>query len=657
MHRAPPPRTDVPANYDPSIADPFPCIQDRLGDWLALAEQANVQLPEALLRILSTGAFLPITSRPPLHSPFFYPFKHDITSVISLINKMAEQGIILPADPNELQHTSPAFTKEKPDHSLRFILDLSFLNNFMSVNLPCDLPQPHAFPNVHTGPSAVGQVIDLKSGFFSCKLSQEDQSFTGFVDPLGRVWKMDRLPMGSAASPSLFQLITSTAAAIIESLIPEIRISVYQDDFLITTPTWDPSITTRVVSFLKQLGFSINPAKLHPWSHHPLWLGCELDLVQGHVTTPLKRLVSIRRDCKQLIKLLAKNAPLSPKRLASTIGKLTFISPNWPPLLMAIKPLAVLPTPLAKRHGWNCPLDFDPNLTKCLSHALHILSREQLLVPLVKQPPSLIISSDASRHGFGYTIQDLKTRDVQRCAKPWTDSWLVPSHHHINKLELMASLEALRSIPRARLRNSTVLMRTDSQVAAAWQKSRRATWSARSVLWTYMELIQELRVTLQVQWVPGELLSEADSLSRQHQDTSHFALPKETMVKIIVEAGMDPHATVEVFASQVQHHLILRGDQLDPQRDAMSMWWAEHQSLWIFPAPRMWKVFLPLLMQAPHFNALCLIPSWSTPQMMTLKSLGKLVATLPLSELSLPSGDKPSIARARGDLLCFHVVK
>ncbi len=657
MPLALPPPTDTPSNYDPSHPCHFLSIQERLQAWLALASRANVHIPKTLLKILQEGSYLPISSTPPLHSPLKYPFKHDLNSVINMINRLSDQGIITPSCPSELRHTSPAFSKEKPDHSLRFLLDLSFLNNFMTVNLPCHLPQPHAFPNVHVGPGSLGQVIDLKSGFFSCQLSEEAQSFTGFTDPIGRTWKMTRLPMGSAASPSVFQLITSTAAAIIEALIPEIRVAVYQDDFLITTLHHDISITPRVVSLLQQLGFTINSSKMHPWSPRPLWLGCELNLVAGHVSTPTKRLTSIRRDVRQLSSLIRRSIPMSPKRLAATIGKLTFISPNFPPLLMAIKPLAVLPTMLAAQHDWSHPVQLPPSLNKCLTHALEILSREQLLVPLVKRTPSLIISTDASKHGYGFTILNTATQEESQSSSPWTDSWLNPSPVHINKLELTASLEALLSIPREQLQGSTVLMRTDSQVAASWQRSRRATWSARSLLWTYMELIQKLRVTLQVEWVPGEQLTIPDRLSRQHQDSSHYSLPKETMLGLISKVGMNPHKTVEVFASQVQHHLPLRGDQLDPKLDALSLWWNTQESQWIFPAPRMWKTFLPLMMSSNRLNALCLIPSWNTPQMKTLEALGTMVASFPLSDLSLPSGDKPSIARARGELLCFHVVK
>ena len=102
---------------------------------------------------------------------------------------------------------SPAFLVPKTDGTRRFVIDYSKSN---ALCAPCALPVRLMEPLLEKlARCKVKSKMDLQSGYWQVKLSEESKQLTAFILPDKTIFRWKVLPMGSAVSAGVFQTYMS----------------------------------------------------------------------------------------------------------------------------------------------------------------------------------------------------------------------------------------------------------------------------------------------------------------------------------------------------------------------------------------------------------------------------------------------------------------
>ena len=207
-------------------------------------------------------------------------------------------GVISETVYHQDKFISSVFTTEKPDHSLRMILNLKILNEFVrhihfkmeSLNDVLCLIQPGVW---------MGSV-DLKDAYYSVQVHRMyKRFFTCYWR--GRYYEFNRMPNGFAQAPLLFTKLLKQPFA---SLRKQGLLSVvYLDDTYLQGDSYTACLhnITKTTALLTALGFKVNFDKsvLLP-AQRIKFLGFILDSVSMTISLPDKRQVCILALCKHL---------------------------------------------------------------------------------------------------------------------------------------------------------------------------------------------------------------------------------------------------------------------------------------------------------------------------------------------------------------------
>jgi hypothetical protein len=180
--------------------------------------------------------------------------------------------------------------------------------------------------------------------------------------------------------------------------------------------------------------------------------------------------------------------------------------------------------------------------------------------------PDLIIYSDASLSGWGAALNGASA------SGPWTSE---DKSRHINELELLAALWALKSFT-AGASNIAIQLMLDNRTAVAYVNKSGGTRSRNlcSIAARIAEWCEDRLLTVSAVYLPGALNILADRLSRMRPDVSDWMLDQSVFRQL--QSIWDPQ--VDLFAANWNRQLELFASwQHQPEAmavDAFSLNWS-----------------------------------------------------------------------------------
>ena len=466
---------------------------------------------------------------------------------------------------------SPIFVIPKSSGDLRVILNLKQINlfippqRFRMETLNLILPQ--------LSPLDWAVTIDLKDAYLHVPIHPDSQRYLGFSFQ-GQTYLYQVLPFGLCDSPWVFTRLVATVIAFLR--LQGIRIFHYLDDWLVVASSQDLLLShlRTTLEVAQRVGFLINWKKssLVPLQV-PSYLGASLDIPRLLARPLDHRVSSLLTVIQELVVFPSASAALWQKFLGH-LASLVDLVPNCRLLMRPLQlHLQQFFNPFFHPDSLQVPL---PSEIKVL--ILQWTSLDRLLQgkPFAPPPPTLTLTTDASRTGWGAVLPP------RRVSGLWSRE---DSRLHINSLELRAVLLALQSFEDVVLGQS-VLVQSDNVTVVSYINHQGGTHSPSLCLlalevWEWCLL---RRVHLLASHIPGEDNLLADFLSR-----GKF-LPSEWMLKTSVFLDfcqiLSPPPEIDLFASllnfQLPKYCSRNRDAQAWKIDAMSFPWSGLR-LYAFP--------------------------------------------------------------------------
>ena len=200
---------------------------------------------------VDTGDATPTKQRP-YRTPFAVR-----AEVTQMLKKMEAAGVI---EPSHSPWASPIVLVRKRDGSHRFCVDYRALN---SVTKPDTFPLPTISDLLdQLGGSKFFSTLDLASGYWQVKMHPESKQKTAFVTHEG-LHEFCVMPFGLKNAPSVFQRLMQQALAGLKDEDGSEFVSVYFDDILVHSRTWQDHLRhlALVITRLLDEGLLLQPLK------------------------------------------------------------------------------------------------------------------------------------------------------------------------------------------------------------------------------------------------------------------------------------------------------------------------------------------------------------------------------------------------------------
>ena len=341
--------------------------------------------------------------------------------------------------------------------------------------------------------------IDIKSAYLHWPISDRDKPYLCF-EYGGRYFQHQALPFGLSVAPREWQ---RAMQAVVKYMRKQgALIWVYLDDFLLLGYTAEEVATQTavLVKLLKDLGVQINwdKSELNP-VQTLRYLGFLLNLLEGKVEVPTKKLTAIMGDVSRLLKVSNPSA----RKVASVLGRLRSLLFALPQIKLWTDKMAAHIQQLAQ-WGWEATAPLPKDIVDQLHQTMDLLQSWKGK-PFVPDLPPHTLFSDASDLGWGAVSQGSPDPIA---------GWFPPPllQEHISLKETRAILEAIKVY---NLRNVHLQVYTDS-TTVYWYIRK---WGGRSLhlnalvkeLWT---LCNQRNLVLTPHWIPSAE-NPADGPSRK----------------------------------------------------------------------------------------------------------------------------------------------
>ena len=340
--------------------------------------------------------------------------------------------------------------------------------------------------------------MDMQSGFWQVRLTDQSKSLTSFADSQGNVYRFNVLPMGLSISPGVFQLYTSRHVRNFKNL-PEIKklmkagavLEVLMDDFLLGSADIPQHLRLLEAwfQFNQKTGIFFKQSKCE-------FLKEELDVLGRRVGSGWWKPLEDRLES------ICVTRPKNRHDLQSLLGSVNWVRRH----ITDVQPTFALSSLLRKGKKWQWEeeheqawLDLQKNLAKALAVA----------VPCGDNPMFLV--TDASDLGGGGSILQLQGEQM-RFLGHWAWKWSgARSRYAAFEKELLAGVLLLAAQKTTLATASSVVWITDAAGVVDFCKADPPMNNKRRLRWWYF-----LRgFNLEVRYVPGIKNEWADYLSRQ----------------------------------------------------------------------------------------------------------------------------------------------
>lgn len=462
--------------------------------------------------------------------PFIPPY--DIMEMKCAIEKLVNIGAVEPCSPSADQFVSSYFLVPKSNGSMRFVLNLKKLNEFIVTD-------HFKMEDIRTATKLVSRdnfmcSIDLQDAYFLVPMHKESQKYLRFVYERS-MYQFVCLPFGLSTAPFIF-------TKILKPVVNRLRgkgfaSTIYLDDILCIGSSAvacakNVEVTLRT---LESLGFLVNykksdlvPSKICPF------LGFVIDSYKMTLELPDQK----RKKILEIVEEFSKRKVCVIREFARMIGK----------LVDACKAIA---------YGWVYTKNFEREKFLALLiggdyDAQLVLSddlqedfawwRKNLprsVNPIRSFRFELEIFSDASKSGWGVF-----------CGDESTHGFWIPSEQklHINYLELIAVWMGLKCFAKESS-NCEILLRVDNTTAIAYVNRMGGVQYpglnkiARDI-WQWCEI---RKIWIYASYIASKENVEADRESRVKNIDTEWELSGAAFESIISTFGLP---SIDLFATR-----------------------------------------------------------------------------------------------------------
>lgn len=458
---------------------------------------------------INTGDHPPIKQRHRRVSPHvFREFKDHLQELV-------KQGVL---QKSNSPWASPAVLVEKPDGSIRFCCDYRQLNK---VTRKDAFPIPRVQESLDAlGNAKLFTTLDLTSGYFQVKMSDEDQPKTAVTTPFG-LYEWTRMPFGLCNAPATFQRLMECCLGDLqwETLL------IYLDDILIFSSDFASHLKRleQVFGRLRQNGLKLKTEKCFFLQEEVKFLG---HIVSGR---------GVETDPGKTQALRDWPTPRTATDVRRVLGFMSYYRRFVPNFAQIAGPLHKL-VGKSKKGKPPPPFVWSDECQKSFDEL-----REKLCNPPILAYPDFtspfIVTTDASFRGLGAVLSQYK--DGKEHPVAYASRGLRPSERNDKfysafKLELLALKWAVGEKFRDYLLHSKFLVQTDHNplkyLATAKLSATEQRWVAQLADFDF-----------EVVYKTGSSNVNADSLSRLHDEQSADSV--EVIVTAAeVQAMLWPHA-------------------------------------------------------------------------------------------------------------------
>ena len=194
---------------------------------------------------------------------------HKVEEVWEHIQKMLDGGAIRPS---QSPWCNAVVLVQKKDGTLRFCIDFRWLNAHTKKD---SYPIPKCPDTIE---SLVGaryfSTIDLKSGFWQVKVSEESRQYTAFTVGSMGVYEFLHMPYGLCNAPATFQCLMQNCLGELNLLFT----MVYLDDVIVYSKMPEDHLTRLQAIFdcFTHHGLKLKPSKCHFFKEEISYLGHEI---------------------------------------------------------------------------------------------------------------------------------------------------------------------------------------------------------------------------------------------------------------------------------------------------------------------------------------------------------------------------------------------
>ena len=194
---------------------------------------------------------------------------HDVKEVRRHMQEMLDGGAIRPS---QSPWCNTIVLVQKKDGTLQFCIDFQLLNARTKKD---SYPIPRG---LETMESLVGaryfSTMDLKSGFWQVKMSEESHQYTAFTVGSMGVYEFLRMPYSLCNAPAMFQHL-------MQNCLGEFNLQftlIYLDDVIIYSRTQEDHLThlQAVLDHFTHHGLKLKPLKCHFFKENITYLGHEI---------------------------------------------------------------------------------------------------------------------------------------------------------------------------------------------------------------------------------------------------------------------------------------------------------------------------------------------------------------------------------------------
>lgn len=406
---------------------------------------------------------------------------------------------------------------------------------------------------------------DIKDAYLSVPIAEEHQPYLGFQ------WNQKSFmfrtcPFGMSSAPRLYTKLLKPAMAMMRKL--GMRVIIYLDDCLIMNQDRERLLKDRdtALFIFQMLGLVINwkKSQLIPCQQIE-FLGFRVDSQFLTLTLPQDKVQDIKQKCLKMVQADMTTV----RKLAKLIGKLTATAQA-----VLVAPLHYRRLQMQKSKGLlqgNQAYEAKVELTSHCKEELRwwISELENCNGKTIMKPqPDLVITSDASKIGWGGECQG------QKAQGQWS---MAESQLHINVLEMKAAELSVKSFTKDKSQIHCHLRLDNSSCVAQINKmgGTRSSqlFEAVSTLWKFC---LQKEITLTAEHLAGEMNTIADNLSRVFLDSSNWKLQAGVFMAISQKWGpLEMDLFADRLNSQLEQYASWKPDPNAKQVDAFLMDWSQ----------------------------------------------------------------------------------
>ena len=490
--------------------------------------------------------------------------------------------------------------------------------------------------------------VDISKAYYHVGLDKRSMKVTAFQCE-GKTYMYRGLPMGLSWSPYVFTRVVNSVIHVLRTKGFGVRemdggksmsiyldpsadplvLVVFVDDVLVISDTEGQARreVQVVIAVLRLYGFKVNDKKCVVTPTHIItFLGFDVDSARMMLKVTEEKRKNILAEVRSVIR---KGKVKSLKELARIIGLCISIRPvvkeaslylyqmqKWRDALLG--PVSSTTSRWQMRGRWNRSLEVQEarvpqEVMMEMKWWEERLVRGPVEISFTRQDSSFMVTSDASEWGWGATLHK-KMKGQWELMATASEPWGKMAASSISPLELQAGVNAIslwrKMVERAE--RTRVRWRSDNMSVVcgvrAWRTMRPEMHSRLCVL---HRLVQEMKVELEMEHIPGVENGEADQLSRRGLMravglTSYWTMNPITFTWLCTKLNFVP--TVQALVRAPENVLVERGWT---EEETWVREWAGEK---VMAYPGIGKPLLRFLafLRATRRTAMLIMPLWTS---------------------------------------------